>query len=271
MYTTEAVDVKQPAKFTDAQLEQLAKVLSECDVRSVLNRNRHKTQRKAPSNRPIKHVAIYKAMHRWQEVDGTCQLVLNFVKLVLEPVSYVNDPDKFYDIRQKVNKVLVFAGRLYNEKGGFTKVEPETTIAGAIAKAGDMPVNFQTREFHEKVLQYIDFRDLERNVFQIVFEAIKGISVRIRQESGESGDGEKLANKVFSSANPILAINPKGDKVDKQEQDGFMLILKGLYKTVRNPMAHEPSDQWGGEALAADYLSLISLIHRKLDTAVRRR
>ncbi len=37
---------------------------------------------------------------------------------------------------------------------------------------------------------------------------------------------------------------------------------------VRNPLAHEPKLLWQGEEDAADYLSLISLLHRKLDGAV---
>jgi len=38
---------------------------------------------------------------------------------------------------------------------------------------------------------------------------------------------------------------------------------------VRNPLAHERKILWQGEDDAADYLSLISLLHRKLDDAVK--
>ncbi len=45
-------------------------------------------------------------------------------------------------------------------------------------------------------------------------------------------------------------------------------LLKGCFTAVRNPLAHEPKLLWQGEDDAADYLTLISLLHRKLDACV---
>ena len=52
---------------------------------------------------------------------------------------------------------------------------------------------------------------------------------------------------------------------------GFAALLKGCFGAVRNPLAHEPKILWEGEDDAADYLSLISLLHRKLDDCVSTR
>ncbi len=51
------------------------------------------------------------------------------------------------------------------------------------------------------------------------------------------------------------------------EPAGFAMLLKGCFQAIRDPRAHEPKILWKGEDDAADYLTLISLLHRKLDEA----
>ncbi len=83
--------------------------------------------------------------------------------------------------------------------------------------------------------------------------------------SGVQADGAALIDKVFSIEKPILAINSLRTETERSEHKGFALLLKGCFAAVRNPLAHEPKILWQGEDDAADYLSLISLLHRKLD------
>jgi uncharacterized protein (TIGR02391 family) len=67
----------------------------------------------------------------------------------------------------------------------------------------------------------------------------------------------------------LLAINSLQTETERSEHKGFAALLKGCFAAIRNPLAHEPKILWQGEDDAADYLSLISLVHRKLDDAVR--
>ena len=47
-----------------------------------------------------------------------------------------------------------------------------------------------------------------------------------------------------------------------------MNLLKGLYGTIRNPLAHDPELEWPmTEQDALDILTMISLVQRKLDQA----
>ncbi|MGH8078576.1 MAG: TIGR02391 family protein [Lysobacter sp.] len=41
----------------------------------------------------------------------------------------------------------------------------------------------------------------------------------------------------------------------------------GPFAAIRNPTAHEPKILWQGEDDAADYFTLLSLLHRRLDKA----
>lgn len=99
-----------------------------------------------------------------------------------------------------------------------------------------------------------------------MFEATKGVAERIRQLSGLSGDGADLVNRAFSGQQPVLALGPLSTESEKSEQRGFAHLLIGLFGAVRNPLAHAPKANWPmSEQDALDILTMISLIHRKLD------
>jgi uncharacterized protein (TIGR02391 family) len=118
------------------------------------------------------------------------------------------------------------------------------------------------------VLKYCNTELLQYNYFHAVFEATKGLAQRIRDCSGVDADGAALVDRVFSVEHPILAFNTLVTETEKSEHKGFAALLKGCFAAVRNPLAHEPKILWEGEDDAADYLSLISLLHRKLDECV---
>ena len=107
---------------------------------------------------------------------------------------------------------------------------------------------------------------LDENYFHAVFESTKGVAERIRLMSGLTLDGAELVNRVFSIQNPILVLGPLASESQKSEQKGFSTLLVGLFGAVRNPLAHAPKTNWPmSEQDALDILTLVSLIHRKLD------
>jgi len=66
----------------------------------------------------------------------------------------------------------------------------------------------------------------------------------------------------------MLVVNQYDSETLGGEQRGFVSLLKGLYGTVRNPLAHEPKMEWNVEEQdALDILTTISFIHRKLDNS----
>ena len=87
---------------------------------------------------------------------------------------------------------------------------------------------------------------------------------------GLTNDGVDLVHDAFGQkfGAPILAINPLLTQTQQGEQRGFVSLLKGLYGTIRNPLAHDPKIEWDmSEQDALDILTMISLVHRKLDGA----
>ena len=90
----------------------------------------------------------------------------------------------------------------------------------------------------------------------------------IREMSGGDADSTLLVQQVFRGRQPILAFNTLRTELEQGDQIGSTTLLEGCIGAVRNRMAHQPKILWEGADDAADYLTLISLLHRKLDQAV---
>lgn len=115
-------------------------------------------------------------------------------------------------------------------------------------------------------MRYCDSELLQDNYFHAVFEAVKGVADRIREMTGLPEDGAVLIDKAFSVENPFLALNSLTTETEKSEQRGFINLLKGTFGVFRNTTSHVPKIKWPiYEKEAFDFLTLVSLIHKKLD------
>lgn len=126
---------------------------------------------------------------------------------------------------------------------------------------------------HQDVLEFCKAELLQENYFHAVFEAVKSISAKIRKASDLTTDGGELVQQAFSSGKayyPLLAMNELKTETEKGEQRGFVNLLIGIFGTIRNPLAHNPKIEWDTtEQDTLDILTVISLVHRKLDKAYR--
>ena len=91
---------------------------------------------------------------------------------------------------------------------------------------------------------------------------------KIRTRTGLTDDGDDLVSRAFSGSIPMLAINALQTKSERSEQSGFANLLRGTFGMFRNTTAHEARIHWRmTKEDAEDLLSLLSLIHRRLDQA----
>lgn len=181
----------------------------------------------------------------------------------------MNRQDEFESARFGINGHLAFAGIEYGADGKFRSIVAAQTIDEALKRVNALNSKFRGRRLHAEVLKYCKAELLQQNYFHAVFEASKGLAQRIRDLSGVDGDGAGLVDKVFAINQPVLAINSLRTETEQSEHKGFANLLKGCFGAVRNPLAHQPKILWDGEDDAADYLTLLSLMHRKLDEAVK--
>lgn len=109
--------------------------------------------------------------------------------------------------------------------------------------------------------QYKDghFRDAVLNSIIAVFDLI-------REKARLDLDGEKLIGAALSTNNPKLILSDLGSESGKNDQIGFLQILQGAYKGIRNPKAHSIKHDLD-ELEAAQYLIFASLLARRIDEA----
>ncbi|QOK92227.1 TIGR02391 family protein [Ralstonia pseudosolanacearum] len=196
--------------------------------------------------------------------------LIMFINRAMNPVNYARDPATFAWRRDELNVVLAFSGFYVRDDGKVAHADKATTLDAARARAGRLKAALESRVVHAEVLNYCRAELLDENYFHAVFEATKGVAERIRLLSGLNGDGADLVNKAFAGQQPVLALGPLTTESEKSEQKGFANLLIGLFGAVRNPLAHAPKTNWPmSEQDALDILTLVSLIHRKLDVTTK--
>ena len=257
--------------FPEGQVEALAKVLGECGSGTDISRVLSACGLLDTSGVSTKWRRLYAIFLESQRQHRCANRVLDFIKAFLTPARFVGRSEEFEVRRQELNRILAFSGIEYGKDGQFRTITTARTLDEAEARARTIQAKFQGRRIHPEVLKYCRAEMLQDNYFHAVFEAAKGLAQRIREMSGTHGDGAALVDHVFSIERPLLAFTALQTETQRSEHKGFAALLKGCFAAVRNPLAHEPKILWQGEDDAADYLSLISLLHRKLDDCVSTR
>lgn len=254
--------------FPEGQIEALARVLGECGSGTDISRVLQDRGFVDNSGESTKWRRLYWGFLDCQRRNGCANHVIDFIRAFLTPARFVGRSEEFEAHRQELNAILAFSGLNYGSDGQFRKVDAATTIDEAERRVRTIRAKFQGRRMHPEVVKYCRSELMQDNYFHAVFEAAKGLAERIRNTSGVQADGANLIDRVFSIDRPLLALNSLRTETEKSEHKGFAALLKGCFAAVRNPLAHEPKILWEGEDDAADYLSLISLLHRKLDQCV---
>jgi uncharacterized protein (TIGR02391 family) len=104
---------------------------------------------------------------------------------------------------------------------------------------------------------------------QAAGEATKAVFQYLRDRTGLDADGTRLAQQAFSEKAPILVFSDLGTETKKNEQVGFMEMLVGYAKGIRNPLAHSlggaQKERTAAMREAFEYLVLASLLCRRID------
>lgn len=254
--------------FDAATVEAIAKVLGEAGSGSDITRY-------LESNRLFDHSMESTKWRRLNaiflksQVDTRCSNhVFAFIKSYLTPMRFVGNRMEFETLREELNAILILHGLEYGKDGEFRYIDKAKTLDEAEARASGVRDQLLSRKTHSEVYKYCKPELMQENYFHAVFEACKGLFQRIRDLSGVEADGANLIDRVFAVESPFLALNTLRTETERSEHKGFAQLLKGCAAAIRNPLAHEPKILWEGEEDAVDYLTLISMLHRKLDQCV---
>lgn len=235
---------------------QIARLLSECGIDDV-----------GPST---KWERICVALVERQRRDRCGNNVARFIQTAMEPVRHHDSPDWYEETRHALNRVLAFEGIELGDDGNLRPVARAQTLTQARARASSLRAALVSRNVHPDVLTFCREELLVDNHFHAVFEATKSVASKIRDRTGLTTDGAELIDDAFSFNGkvPHVALSSLTTESEKSEQKGFMNLLKGLFGTFRNPTAHEAKLRWAmPQEDALDILSLVSLVHRRIDGA----
>lgn len=218
---------------------------------------------------------IFSELAITQNQTGTGNHVVGFINKAVNPARHTARPDRYAYFVDSLVPVLSLCGLTINDAGKVASAPKATTLDDALGRAASLKATLERRGVHREVLAACQAELLVDNYFHAVLEAMKGIGERMRVMSGLGSDGADLANEMFAvgkSADPMFAINLLRNDSELSEQKGFVNLLVGMWGMFRNPTAHALRRSWPmSEADALDMMTTMSLVHRKLDGAVRRR
>lgn len=220
-----------------------------------------------------KRTGLLEALYQAQQADG--RIFIYFITRAMAPQRYVRDPQRFENLRQQLNEVLIFNELEINGEGRVAPASSRATTLSEGAKlTGRLHTELRHRAAHELLFTYCSEELVNQSLFHALTEASKSIPNRVRELSGQSGDGWILYNAAFghrdgkNPTEPSLFINAYGTESDKIEHEGFRSLLVGVHGHYRNPRAH--SNRINNEEDLNDFfdaMSLFSYIHKRLDGA----
>lgn len=212
---------------------------------------------------------IYNAFVGSQNARGDRASILAFIRKSMKPERYIGKIERFESMRTNLNKALAFTGLAIDQAGKIDAVDAVTTLPEAERRANELRADLSARGVHPDVLLHCRAELVADNYFHAVLEATKSVAEKLRARTGLLDDGSTLVDRALTGNPPMLAITPLLDKNQISEQTGFVYLLKGMFGMFRNPTAHAPRINWEmTKTDAEDLLSLVSLIHRRIDAAV---
>ncbi len=216
-----------------------------------------------------KRERLYQALSQRQKQDQCANNVVNFIRIALNPVRFVQDKSQYDFLLSEVNKVLSFSGLELGEDGRLRTTKRVETLSEAEQRARKLRYKLIERDTHPDVLVFCKAELIQDNYFHAVLEATKSVAEKIRRESRIDLDGSRLIDEAFSFSKekkPRLAFNSLHTVTEQMEHRGLMNLLKGMFGTFRNVTAHAPKITWVmSEQDALDLLSLTSFLHRRID------
>lgn len=262
--------------FNEANLEQVCNVLGDTSTGltgSEIGRYLRECGIDDPNPGMTKRIRLFEALVARQRRDGCANNVCAFIQRVMNPVLHVQSPGYFESKQAELNRVLSFEGLRLTDDGRLEKCKQARTISEAEAAADQLRRKLIQRGVHPEVLKFCRAELVEGNYFHAVLEASKSVAQKIRDKTGLTSDGAELVDEAFGigkKAYPVLAFNSLSTDSEQSEHKGLMNLMKGFFGTFRNPTAHAPRKAWKvTEQDALDMMTFASLLHRRLDEAVK--
>jgi uncharacterized protein (TIGR02391 family) len=257
--------------FTQSELEAIAQALGDTSdglTGSEIGHILASLKMVDPTPDMTKWKRLHNAFVERQNFSGNRRAILQFIREAMKPERYARQAERFEPMRANLNRALAFVGMAVNVDGTLVAADHVRTLSEAQRRAQELRADLTARDVHPDVLVFCREELLADNYFHAVLEATKSIADKLRTRTGLTDDGGLLVDKALAGDIPMLAINPLKTESEWSEQRGFANLVKGIFGMFRNPTAHTARIHWTMEKKdAEDLLSVVSLIHRRIDIA----
>jgi uncharacterized protein (TIGR02391 family) len=218
-----------------------------------------------------KRTRLFNALAARQNQDHSPNAVLRCIEIAMQPIRYAEQGGLFDERRSALNERLLHIGIEVEKAGSLVPAKKATTVSEARKRTRRLRGDLEERNVHAAVLAACDAEIASENYFHIVLEATKSLAEEIRRKTGLDADGTTLVGEAFDFKKgtlPRLAWNSLETTTDRSEHIGLTHLCRGVVSAFRNPTAHEPKMSWEvSEPEALDVCSLVSLLHRRLESA----
>ena len=210
---------------------------------------------------------ILEALRRRQERDQGGLIVAAFIEAAMDPLRYAGNQLLFATRQRELNVILAEHGQELMDDGRLHALAATRSHGETAGRLAELRAELERRGAHAQVLEACRVELLERHDADLVVAAGRQLADRVRRLSGLAGDGPELVDKAFghaaSSRLPFVAFNQLRTESERAENAGLVALLKGLYGAARGAMEDDRD--------VVELLTLASLLHRRLDTAIRLR
>ena len=214
---------------------------------------------------------VFYALAHDQYTHGNRNGCLAFIRHAMRTERFVLAPRRFEPLRMRLNQAMRLAGVTVLESGALDRAE--ALPSEATRRAQKLRASLTRRGVHADVLKCCREELLADGYFNAVQEAVKGVADKLRTRTGLTYNGIRLVDDALTGTPPILALNSLETEDEQHEQRGFANLVRGAFGMFRNATAHAARIHWPmTKSDAEDLLSLVSLLHRRVDAGhVRRR
>ena len=211
---------------------------------------------------------LYNCLAKEINKSHSLNKVYLFLEKALNPVAFTDERhrEKYKYLFEGTNKALLLAGLEITTGGKLIEVVQAKTLDEVDRRVNSLQRQLYNRAIHWEVQKYCIKDYLQKDYYDAVFEAAKGLAERVREMSGLTTDGGTLLKTAFSKNDPYLFFNSMQTDSEKSEFTGLKELMEAIFHLVRNPAAHTPKINWKvDEVKALDVLTLISFAHKYLD------
>lgn len=258
--------------FSQSELEAIAKALADTSeglTGSEIGHILSSLKIADPTPNMTKWKRLHNAFVERQNHSKNRRATLEFIRQTMKPERYAMHPGRFEPLRSNLNRALAFVGLAIDASGKIDSAPKAQTLSEANQRAQELRADLTARGVHPDILRFCRAELVADNYFHAVLEATKSIADKLRSRTGLTDDGGQLVDRALGGDQPMMAINSLSTESQKSEQRGFANLVKGTFGMFRNTTAHEARILWVvTKTDAEDLLSLASLIHRRLDTAI---